>query len=138
MSLVHRLGERVGNARAYPDHGRLLDTELHGDGIGRLEPDTADVAGQPVRVLRHHLNRISAIGLEDADRTCRAHTVAVKEDHDLAHDFLLRPSGRNPSRTHRTDAIDLSQTIWLGLDHVEHLVTEGTDELPGVDRSDTS
>ena len=44
MTVVHRLGERLGNTRANLDHGRLFDAELHGDRVGGLEPDAANVA----------------------------------------------------------------------------------------------
>src|SRR6185503_16065544 len=53
MSLIHGLGQRVGNPRANPHHGRLLDSELHGDRIGGLEADAADITRQPIRVFRH-------------------------------------------------------------------------------------
>ena len=43
MTVVHRLGERLGNTRANLDHGRLFDAELHGDRVGGLEPDAANV-----------------------------------------------------------------------------------------------
>src|SRR5258708_11776975 len=35
----------------------LLDSELRRDGVSALEPDPADVARQPVRVLGHDLDR---------------------------------------------------------------------------------
>ena len=44
MTVVHRLGERLGNTRANLDHGRLFDAELHGGRVGGLEPDAANVA----------------------------------------------------------------------------------------------
>ena len=43
MTLVHRVGQRIGNPGANPDHRRLLDIELHGDGIGSLEADAPDI-----------------------------------------------------------------------------------------------
>jgi hypothetical protein len=137
MTLIHRLCERVGDAGADPDHGRLLDAELHRDGIGDLEPDASDVAGQPVWVLRHHLNRIGAVGLEDAHCTRRPNPVAVQKYHDLANDLLLGPGGGDPLRADGADSGDLAQTIWFGLDDVENLVGKCTDELFGVNRSDT-
>jgi hypothetical protein len=51
MTLVHRLGERVGNPGANPNQGSLLDAELHGYCIGSLETNAANIAGEPVRVL---------------------------------------------------------------------------------------
>ena len=138
MALVHRLGQRVGNPGAHPDHRRLLDAELHGDGVGGLEADAADVARQPVGVLGHDLDGIGAVGLEDADRACGAHAMAVQEDHDLPHDLLLGPGAGDALGAHRADAGHLAQTIGLRLDHVEHLLAERLDHLLGVDRADAA
>ena len=44
MTLVHRFGQGVADARADPDHGRLRDAELHRDRVGGHETDAADVA----------------------------------------------------------------------------------------------
>ena len=44
MPLVHGLGQRIGNPRADPDRRSFLDTKLHRDGVGGLEPDTADIS----------------------------------------------------------------------------------------------
>ena len=46
VALVHRLGQRVGDAGAHPNHRRLVDAEPHRDRIGGLEADAADVARQ--------------------------------------------------------------------------------------------
>ena len=53
------------------------------------EADAADIAREAVGVLGHDLDGIGAVGLEDANRTRRAHAMAVQEDHDLTHDLLL-------------------------------------------------
>src|SRR6516165_11085777 len=99
MTLVHRLGERIGNPRTNADRGGLFDAELHCDRVGGLESDAADIASEPVWVLRHHLHGVSAIGLEDPHRTSRADAVAVKKDHDFPHRLLLGPGGENACRT---------------------------------------
>ena len=138
VPLVHRLGQRVGDAGAHPDHRRLVDAEPHRDRIGGLEADAANVARQAVRVLRHDLDRIGAVGLEDAHRACRAHAMAVQKDHDLAHDLLLGPGAGDALGAHRPDAGHLAQAIGLGLDDVEHLVAECLDQLLGVDRADAA
>jgi hypothetical protein len=138
VALVHRLGQRVRDAGAHPHHGRLVDAEPHRNCIGGLEADAADVARQPVRVLRHDLDGIGAIGLEDAHGACRAHAMAVQEDHDLAHDLLLGPGACDALGAHRPDAGHLAQAIWLTLDDIEHPLAESLDELPGVDRADAA
>jgi len=42
---------------------RFVEAELHGNGIGSLEPDPANFAGQAIGILGHDLDRISAVGL---------------------------------------------------------------------------
>jgi hypothetical protein len=64
--------------------------------------------------------------------------VAVKEDHDLPDDLLLGPGVRDPFRPHRSDPGDLTETIGLGLDDVEDLVSKGLYHLLGVDRADAA
>src|SRR5258708_21940315 len=116
MAFIHRLGQSIGDAGPNPDHCGLLDAESHGDGVRRLEADAADIARQPIRVLRHHLDSIGAIGLEDAHRPRRADAMAVKEDHDFAYDLLLfGPGDSDTAGPHWTDAIDLAQAGGLGL-----------------------
>ena len=136
MPLVHSLGQRIRDACAHPDRRRLLDAELHRDRVGRPEADAADVADEPVRVLRHDLDRVGAVGLEYAHRTRRAHAVPVEEHHDLAHHLLLRPGVGDASGAHRPDARHLAQPLRLRLDDIEDLPAERTDQLAGVDRAD--
>src|ERR1700730_15788764 len=107
MALVHRLGQRIRNPRADAHHGGLLDTELHRDGVGGLETDAADVAGQPIGILRHDLDGVDTVGRVYAHRARRADAVTVQEDHDLPHYLLLGPGGCDPTRAHRPDAADL-------------------------------
>ena len=138
MALVHRFGQRIGDPGADPDHRRLLDAELHGDRVGGLEADAADVARQPIGVLGHDLDGVGAVGLEDAHRPRGADAVAVQEDHDLAHDLLLGPGVGDALGAHRADAGHLAQPVGLGLDDVEHLLAERLDHLLGVDRADAA
>jgi hypothetical protein len=105
MTLVHRLGQGIGDAGTHPDHGGLVDAELHRNGIGSLEPDATDVAGQAIGILRHDLHGITAVGLVDAHRSRGADAVAVQENHDLADRLLLGPCGRDAASSQRTDAV---------------------------------
>ena len=68
MALVHRFGQRVRDAGAHPGHCRLVNAEPHGDRIGGLEADAADIPGKSIGVLGHDLDGIGAVGLEDPDR----------------------------------------------------------------------
>ena len=95
MTLVHGFGERIGDAGAHPDHGGLLDAEFHGNRVGGLEADAADIARQAIGVLRHHLHGVGAVGLVDTHRPRRADAMLVQEHHDLAHDLLLGPGVRD-------------------------------------------
>src|ERR1700735_4117363 len=91
MSLIHGLGQRVGNPRANSHHGRFLDAELHRNRVGGLEADAADISRQPIRVFRHDLDGIRTVSLVNADCPCRTNPMAVQKDHDLAYDLLLSP-----------------------------------------------
>ena len=138
MPFVHRLGERVGDPGTDADQRGLLDAELGRDLVGGSEADAADVAGQPVRVLRDQLNRIGAVGLVDAHRARGADAIAVQEQHDLADHLLLGPAPDDPLGTLRADAGHLAQAARLLLDDFEHGLAEGADQLPRVDRPDAA
>ena len=138
MALIHRFGERVGNPGAHADHRRLVDTELHGDRIRRLEADAADVAREAIGVFGHDLHGVGAVGLEDADRAGGAHAIAVQEHHDLPHDLLLGPGAGDQREAPRADAGHLAQPIGLNLDDIKHFFAERLDHLRGVDRADAA
>ena len=136
MTLVHRFGQGVADARAHADHGRLLDPELHRDRVGGPEPDAADVPSEAVRVLRHDLHGVGAVGPEYPHRPRRAHAMAVQEHHDLADHLLLGPGVGDPLRPHPADAGHLAQPFRLRLDDIEDLLAERPHKLAGVDRAD--
>ena len=110
--------------------------------VGKRQPVglalAADVASQPVGVLRDQLNRIGAIGLVDAHRARGADAVAVQEQHDLADHLLLGPAPDDPLGTLRADPGHLTQAARFLLDDVEHGFAEGANQLPRVDRPDTA
>jgi hypothetical protein len=108
MSLIHGLGQRIGDTGADPHDGGLLDAELHRDRVGRLEADAADVARQAIRIFSHDLDGVRAVGLVDAHRPCRPDAVAMQEHHDFPHRLLLGPGGENAGSANRPDAVDLA------------------------------
>ena len=139
MALVHRFGERIGDAGANADHRRLLDAEPDGDRVGSLEADAADVACQTIGIVGHDLDGIDAIGLVDPDGARRADAMAVQEDHDLADDLLLRPGRGDALGAHAARCQSTSRRrSGSALDDVEHLLAEGLDHLLGVDRADAA
>ena len=91
---------------------------------------------EAVRVLRHHLHGIGAVGPEYPHRPRRADAVAVQEHHDLADDLLLSPGVGDPLRPHPADAGHLAQLFRLRLDDIEHLLAKRPHKLAGVDRAD--
>jgi hypothetical protein len=101
---------------------------------GSLEADTANIARQAVGVLRHDLNGVGAVGLENPHRPRRADTVAVQENHDFPHRLLFGPSRENAGGANRPNTVDLTQPVRGGLDYVEHLLAEGPYQLLGVNR----
>jgi hypothetical protein len=62
-------------------------------------------------------------GLEDTHRAGRTDAVAVKEDHDFAHDLLLGPGGGNAASPHGTDPIHLVKATGFGFDHSPAAIT---------------
>jgi hypothetical protein len=58
--------------------------ELCRDLVRRSEADAADVARQPIWILRDESNGIGAVGFVDAHRARRADTIAVQKQHDLS------------------------------------------------------
>jgi hypothetical protein len=89
-----RFRRHVVSVRPGPNanHGRLLDAEFHGDRIGRLEANAPDITGKPIRIFRHHLHGLGAIGFEYANGPCHADAMAVQEHHDLPNNLLLGPA----------------------------------------------
>ena len=138
MPFVRCLGQRIGNAGANPDHRGLLDAEFHRDRVSGLEADAADITREPIRVLRHNLHGVSAIGLIDAHRPRRADAIAVKKDHDFANDLLFGPGRGDTAGSYGPDACYLAQALGLRLNRVENFLAESAHQLLGVDRSDAS
>jgi hypothetical protein len=68
MAVIHRFGQREGDAGTYADQGCLLDAELGRDLVGGEEADAADVACKAVGVLGDQLDGFGAVGLLDANR----------------------------------------------------------------------
>src|SRR5271170_2269854 len=136
MTIVHRFGQRIGDAGTNPDHRGLLDAEPVGDGVSGLEANTTNVTCEPVGVLAHNLDGVGAVSLVNPNGTRGADAVAVQENHDLAHDLLLRPGGSDASRPDGADASDLAHPVGLALDDVEHRLAECLDHFSSVDRPD--
>jgi hypothetical protein len=135
MTLIHGFGQCIGNPRAHADRRRLVDAELHGDGVGGLEADAPDIARQPIRVLGHDLDGVGTIGLENPHCPRRANTVAVQEDHDFPHRLLLGPGSEYAGSANRPDAVDFAQPVRCCLDDVEYLLAKGAHELLCVNRA---
>ena len=138
VAIVHGLGQREADAGARPDHRGLLDPQPGCDGVGRLEADPADVAGEAIGVLREDLDGVRAIGLEDPHGARGADAVRVQEDHDLADDLLIGPPGDDPLGPLRADAGDVSEPLRLRLDDVEHRLGKRLHQPLGVDGADPS
>ena len=138
MAVVHRLGERKGDAGPHSDQCRLLDAELGRDLVGGAEADATDIAGEAVGVFRDQLNRIGAIGLVDPHRPRGADAITVQEQHDLADDFLLGPAGDDALGTLWADAGHLAQPLRFLLNDLEHRFAKGAHQLFGIDRPDAA
>src|ERR1700688_4056457 len=104
MAVTHRFGEPIRDACTNTDHRRLFDPQPYGDRVGGLKADAADVACEAIGIVSHDLDGIGAIGLVDPNGACRANSMAMQEDHDLANDLLFRPGRRNAPGTNLPDA----------------------------------
>ena len=138
MPLAAGLQQGVIDAGPQADHRRGFDAEAGGDRIGGAEADAADVAGQAIGVLRHHLHGVVAVGLEDPHRPGGADAMAVQEHHDFAHHLLIGPGLGDAARPHLANPGHLPQAFGGLLDHLEHLRPEGAHQLAGVDRADAA
>ena len=136
MALAQRILEHVTEAGAQAKRRIRGNAEALGQLIGGLEPDAADVAREPVRILADHLDRAFAVSLEDACGAQRAEPVRMQEQHDVAHRPLLAPGGRDPPGEAAPDARHLAQALRLALDHLEHLIAERADQLLGHGAAD--
>ena len=133
--------EDMAEPRPRPGDGLGVETDGLRDRVGGAEPDAADVEGEPVGVLAYPVHRLVAVEAVDARRPGRAHPVRLKEDHDLAHRLLLRPSGDHLTLALRTDPGQLQEPFRFVLDDLEHLRPEGAHELRrevGADAPDHS
>ena len=124
MAVIRRLLQGERDAGAQPLRGLLGQAELHGDGVGGAEADAADVAGEPIGILGHHLDGVVAIGLEDPDRARRPDAMGMQKHHDVAHGLLFGPAGGDPRRAQFADAGNLAQAARLRLDDLEGCLAE--------------
>ena len=56
MAIVGRLLEGEGHPRSQPLRRFAGHAHFHGHGVGRAKANASDVAGEPIRILGHHLN----------------------------------------------------------------------------------
>src|SRR5262245_44246814 len=87
-----------------------------------------DVGGQPIRIGTNEVDRPGAIGLVNADGSCRSYTVRLKEDHDRAHGFLLLPALANPLDAPWADPFDLLEKGGAFVDDGESALAEHLDD----------
>ena len=106
--------------------------------VCRFEADPSHVLGQTVWVLSHNLNGFIAVGLEDADRPCRADTMGMEEDHDLPHRLLLGPAGDDAGGSHRADAGNFRQALRSRLDDLKSVHPKGCHDALGHGRADAA
>ncbi len=112
VPVVHRLDERVADARPGADHRRALDAQAGGDPVGAEEPDAADIGRQAVGVLADDRDCFLAVGLEDADGARGTDAVRVQEHHQLADALLRAPGLGDARRAGRPDPLDVAQPRW--------------------------
>src|SRR6266487_1747083 len=78
MALIHCLRKRIRDAGPHPDHGGLLNAELHRDGVGGLEPD--------VRLLATVSRIVSGRGLRRQQFGNTNQIVGDQIEHEIGGD----------------------------------------------------
>src|SRR5580692_12552007 len=74
-----------------------------------LKPMPRMSRAQPVRIFRHDLDSVGAVGLVDTHGPRRADSMAMQKDHDLADDLLLGPAHNDAVRPDRANAVYVPQ-----------------------------
>ena len=138
VPVVHGFSEREADPGPDADRGCLLDAEPLGHAVRGQEADAADVAGEPVGVLRDALHGLGAVGLVDAHGPRGADPVRVQEQHDLADHLLLGPAGDDARGALGPDAGYLAQPLGLLLDQLENVLAKRPDELLGIHWADAA
>ena len=119
VTVVGRLLEGEGHTGAQPLRRFAGHAHFHGHRVGRAKADASDIAGEPIRILGHHLNGVVAIGLEDAHRARRSNTMGMQKHHDVANGLLLGPAGGDFSRAELSDPRHIPQLLGGRFDDFE-------------------
>ena len=138
VSLVGRLLQGERNAGPNALRRLLRQAHLHGYRIGCSKADAFYVAGEPIGILGHHLDRVMAIGLEDAHRPGRSDAVGMQEDHDVADSLLLGPARGDLPGPEFADAGNLPQFLRGGFDDFESRFAKDADNSLGECRTDAA
>ena len=128
MTIVGRLLQGEGHTGAQPLRRLAGHAHFHGHGVGRAKADASDIAGEPIRILGHHLNGVMAIGLEDAHRARRSNAMGMQKHHDVANGLLLGPAGGDFSRAEFSDPRHVPQLLGGRFDDFESSRPERVDD----------
>ena len=136
MPFAGTLPEHVVERRPYPDQRIGRNAEFACDAIGGDKADAADVQSQAVGIFPYPLDGLVAVHPVDARRPGAADAVGVEEHHDLADRLLLAPGLGDARLPLRADAVQCEQAFRLSFDDLEHLGSEGLDQLMREMRTD--
>jgi hypothetical protein len=136
VPVVGQFRERVGHAGLHARRGVGRQPQVAGDLVGGLEAHAPDVAGHPVGILLHHLQRVVAVGLVDFDGQPGGDAVALQEQHHLADVLLLLPGFGDGGRPLGPHAQRLPQPAGVFVEHAQRVGTEALDDASGGDRAD--
>src|SRR4029077_16143424 len=95
-----------------------------------------NVLGQGVGVGPHRLDGLIAVSLVDADRSARAHSVGMQENHDVPDRLLLGPCSFDLLATRRPDSIHLFKFDSVVVNDREDFLAEFLHQLFCVDWAD--
>src|SRR5260363_415280 len=112
--------------------GRVFgDIQLSGEGIGGLESDAVDIAGQTVGILLNPGDGLISVGLVDAHCSRAADAMPLKEHHDRTDHLLFLPTGEQLPLALLADAGECQQAFRFLFDDIEDRLAEGDNQLLG-------
>jgi len=138
VSFLGQLLERVAHGGPGPLRTVAIHPQLHGQLVGGLEADAADVVGQPVGVLLDLGDGLLAVGAIDADRAGRAEPVIGEEEHDAADLALLLPALADHLQALAPDAADVEKEVGILVEHLQGPLLVDADDAGGQRLADAA
>ena len=131
MPIVRKVLENMPDASLGADHGIPGNAQSLRQRIRRLETNAMDVQRQAVWILADPDNRLTPIGLVNADGPSGPYPMGVEKDHDLANHFLCGPRLDDALLAFRANAVEVGQPFGCPLNDGKDLVLKRLDQFLG-------